>query len=355
MTQRTQFNYQRIQSINMPFDYMNRHAQVDLAQKLKDQAKNLLGNIQELFSFNEAVKEEINTVIETVNIKFEDKTKKRKYAGKIQIDLEDLPEKINNILKEFDPLEKDHPLYRILESLKEEIENINGKDIYHSLIEYILLIRRIIDEEKEAKLNTGSENGHILFFLTTKDLKNYNKPILRDSLLNKIENLLSDLVSVATDTITLGHCNGKGKTITLYLNAIEQSKLAEHSCLEDAISLVFWHELFHAFHFTKLNKKASGKNADIVLESLAEAFEYIMSYQIHNYSGPSRYILDECRIHSIKEWPYSGMVKIVENSKSYDLIKRILVTSLLDMDLACLMVMALEKQEILQSFLNEAY
>ena len=347
--------YQRIQSINMPFDYNDRNAQADLTKDLKEQAKSLLEKVQELFSFDEAVKEEINTVIETVNIKFEDKTKKRKYVGKTQIDLEDLPEKIDKILKEFDPLEKAHPLYRILESLKEEIENINGKDNYNNLIEYIVSIRRILNEEKNAKLNTKSEDAFVLVFLTTKDLKNYNKPILRDSLLNKIENLLSDLVSVATDTITLGHCSSNGKTITLYLNAIEQSELAKKSSLEDATSLVFWHELFHAFHFTKLKRKASGRNADIVMESLAEAFEYIMSYQIHNYSGPSRHILDECRIHSIKEWPYSGMVNIVENSQPCDLIKRILVTSLLDMDLACLMVMALEKQERLQSFLNEAY
>ena len=126
--------------------------------------------------------------------------------------------------------------------------------------------------------------------------------------------------------------------------------------MEDAVSLVFWHELFHAFHIKGLKKrsiKISGKHTNIVMESLAEAFEYIMSLQIFGSSSSSRYILDECRIHSTKEWPYSGMVKIVESKTPYDLIKKIFNTSLSDMDLACLAILALENQNMLKNFLDD--
>ena len=143
---------------------------------------------------------------------------------------------------------------------------------------------------------------------------------------------LEDLFhNVGSKSIILGIFDNSTKTITLYVNAINQHANNLRIPYIQALEVTFIHELFHAFHHKNNNIELVNRwdyTSQVVKESLASYFEYRYCIK-YNYLAAAKDLDKSWLQYSVYCYPYSGALSFKKNNCNF---KDIFDISLTDMD-----------------------
>lgn len=250
----------------------------------------------------------------SVDIEFSNKTKKRR-TKPFHYPIRNAKEKVNGIINKISD-ELESPFGPLCDSRK----------IYEPLLDIYDILGQFpgtyLKKEEASELNE-----RIGYFN-----KQYQKISAPEELDKEAKEIVDSLLDIPVEYTVLGEFNPKTKHIILYLKSICQRWVNNN--VSEVLMSVLAHEMFHAMHYEQLEKSNQriayyAYKESIVLESLADCFQYYFTNEVLGQKALAWDIYHELDGTDIEFWPYAGAKYLLQpvednNLKDKDKIKEVI-------------------------------